>query len=232
MNTDTVLIPTVHIWHARFDWLTDKYNTFEATLAADERLRAARYIAQQMRDRFVLARGMLRAVLASYLNAIPDALRLAYGMKGKPFLPGSDIRFNLSHADGLIVLAITRGVEIGVDVENVRPIPEMKTMVRDNFSLSEQAALWSLPAVEQSDAFFRIWTRKEAYVKALGDGYMSFGQFDVNHENPPRIIRVEQDDPARWSLAQLDLGPDYAGAVCIEGQNPRLETHNFLELST
>jgi 4'-phosphopantetheinyl transferase len=231
MIDEAVTPSTVHLWHARFDWLADKYNTFESSLAADERLRAARYIAQQMRDRYVLARGMLRAVLASYVNAIPGALRLAYGLRGKPFLPNSDLRFNLSHADGLIVLAVSQGAEIGVDVERVRPIPEMKTMVRDNFSLREQAALWSLPAVDQPDAFFRIWTRKEAYVKALGDGYMSFGQFEVNHENPPRITWAEHGDPSRWALAHLDLGAEYAGALCVEGgTTPQVITRNFLEL--
>lgn len=230
MTDEAVKPSTVHLWHARFDWLADQYQTFESTLAADERLRAARYLAKQMRDRYVLARGMLRAVLASYVNAIPGALRLAYGLRGKPFLPNSDLRFNLSHADGLIVLAVSQGVEIGVDVERVRPIPEMKTMVRDNFSLREQAALWSLPATDQADAFFRIWTRKEAYVKALGDGYMSFGQFEVNHENPPRLLSVQQGDPARWSLAHLDFDTEYAGAICVEGEAPQVITRNYLEL--
>lgn len=230
MTDKTVTPSTVHLWHARFDWLADQYSTFESSLAADERVRAARYLAQQMRDRYVLARGMLRAVLASYMNAIPGALRLAYGLRGKPFLPNSDLHFNLSHADGLIVLAVSKGAEIGVDVERVRPIPEMKMMVRDNFSLYEQAALWSLPAAAQSDAFFRIWTRKEAYVKAIGDGYMSFGQFDVNHETPARILRVEQGDPAQWSLAHLDFGAEYTGAICVEGVAPQVITRDFLEL--
>lgn len=222
---------TVHLWHARFDWLADRYNAFEDMLAAEERLRAARYMAETVRLRFVLARGMLRQVLAGYMDIIPNALRLAYSLRGKPFIPGSDLRFNLSHADGMIVLAITRGFEVGVDVERVRQMPEMATVARDNFSLYEQASLWSLPQVDQLPAFFRIWTRKEAVVKALGDGFASFGQFDVNHDDPPRILRVENDDPNRFSLAHLDFGVDYAGALCVEGAVPQIDIRSYDDIA-
>lgn len=230
-TSDTPPSPTVHLWHARFDWLADRYTAFEDMLAAEERLRAARYMAETVRLRFVLARGMLRQVLAGYMDIIPNALRLAYSLRGKPFIPGSDLRFNLSHADGMIVLAISSGFEVGVDVERVRLMPEMATVARDNFSLYEQASLWSLPQVDQLPAFFRIWTRKEAVVKALGDGFASFGQFDVNHDDPPRILRVQDGDPARLSLAHLDFGVDYAGALCVEGAAPHIITRSYDEVA-
>lgn len=216
----------VHVLSASLDVPVDLRRPLWASLSPDERARAERFRFAVHRDRFVVARALLREILGVFLGVAPGRLAFDYGARGKPSLArpfaAEDLRFNLSHADGLALYAITRGREVGVDVEPVRPLPDAERIAARFFSAREQAALRSLAAPERAEAFFACWTRKEAFLKATGDGLSRpLDAFDVSvlPGLPARLERVEGEphEAGRWSLAEVrpDLG--YMGAVAVAG---------------
>ncbi len=220
----------VHVWRASLDLGASRRHALHLTLAEDEQERAERFHFAKDRARFIAGRGLLRAILARYLRADPAGLRFCYDPKGKPALtPASHtggLRFNMSHSHGLALYAVTRGRELGVDLEYIQPRLEGGIAERF-FSPREVAALGALPADLRNEAFFACWTRKEAYVKAKGDGLaLRLDQFDVslNPRQPAALLRMEGDpqEACRWSLWALDAAPGYAAALCVEGHDWRL----------
>lgn len=227
---DTLTSDTLHLWVGRFSALAARRAFFESLLAADEQQRAARFVADDVREHFILARGMLRVLAGHYLNVGPEAIRFTYGARGKPALPESNIGFNLSHSGDLIAAGFISRREVGVDVEEIHPIPEMKRVAMDNFSPAEFEIWDALPSDVQMRAFFTCWTRKEAYIKATGDGFrLPLANFDVSFtpDEAPRLLRAEGDDPARWSLLHLDPAAEYVGAACVEGPVLHLTIFNI-----
>ena len=199
-------------------------------LSPDEHARAGRYYFTRDRAHFVVARAALRLILASCLRAEPAALRFNYSSAGKPSLAHRQSRplaFNLSHSHELALVAVTGGREVGVDVEHARELPELADIARRFFSPREAARLLALPVAEQPAAFFRCWTRKEAYLKARGDGIVAgLDRFDVSFSpgEPPALLRT-LDDPAeaaRWTLLDLSPAAGYSAAVAVTGLNPQL----------
>lgn len=224
----------MYLWQAQFSALTHLRQSFEAVLSADERERAARYLSEAVRTRFVIARGVMRHVLGYHTRLSPRSLTFVYGAQGKPSLPQSNIHFNLSHSADLLLLGVTVGHPLGVDVEHIHFIPEMTTIAQDHFSLNEQQALFALPPDAQQRAFFTCWTRKEAYIKATGDGFsLPLRDFDVTlaPDEPPQMSRAEGDDPARWRFLHLEPMPGYVGAVCVLGHDFNMTHHVFDERS-
>lgn len=228
----------VHVWRASLDLPPPRVRALLASLAHDERDRAERFHFQVHRDRFIAGRGLLRAILARYLGRTPDQLRFSYSPHGKPAVAANtgagDLRFNVSHSDGLALYAITRGREIGVDVECLRPDFVSEEIARRFFSPREVAAVQALPAVERHEAFFACWTRKEAYIKARGEGLsMPLERFDVSlAPGEPAALLSTLDEPAaaaRWSLWALDPGPGYAAALAAEGHGWRLRCWQWPE---
>jgi 4'-phosphopantetheinyl transferase len=213
----------VHVWLASLDRPSaSEAATLRDLLAPDEARRADAFAAEDERRRFVVGRGLLRVLLGRYLNEAPAALRFDYGARGKPMLAGSPVRFNLSHAGGIVLYAIALGRDVGVDVERVRSLPDLARIARRFFSAWEADTLLRLPGGEREPAFFRCWTRKEAYVKALGRGLaVPLDAFDVSFTqgDAARLLRTTVDErgPERWSLSDLDPGPGYAAAVIVEG---------------
>jgi 4'-phosphopantetheinyl transferase len=199
-------------------------------LSADERDRAARFHFDRDRRRFMAGRGLLRLILARYLDRPPGSLRLSYGPRGKPALAESrgtpPLRFNVSHAAGLALYAVGRDRELGVDVERIAP--ELEAGIAERFfSPREVAALARVPPDRRSESFFACWTRKEAYVKAKGDGLaLGLDQFDVSLApgEPAALLHVDGDpgETVRWSLLALDPGTGYAAALAVEGAGWRL----------
>lgn len=226
----------IDLWRATFRDLDARRAEWRQLLSADEIARAERFIDPGVRARFICGRGMLRAILGDLTGSDPAALRFAYGPRGKPALSGgdgvvSDLVFNLAHSGDVLLLAVGRAREIGVDVEHVRPLPHLRTMARDNFSDAERAALFELPESERNRAFFRCWTRKEAYIKARGDGFaLPLTSFDVTLESAgdARLLRIDDDDPVRWTLHHLEPYPDYIGALCTTQPPPILRWHDFV----
>lgn len=188
-------------------------------LSPDEQRRANRFISPLIKTRFILSRGILRHVLSSYTHQPPEKLAFNYGARGKPTLQNISFAFNLSHSEDVALLAIAQTAHIGVDVEYMAEMAEMRRVASDYFSANEQIALFTLPPHDQMPAFYRCWTRKEAYIKARGDGFaLPLDKFDVTlaPDDPPCLLRtMEDDNPQNWQFFHLEPTKGYMGAVCL-----------------
>jgi 4'-phosphopantetheinyl transferase len=216
----------IHVWRAELDQPDATVERLGRTLSPDEQERARRFVLERVRTRFVVGRGLLRTILGRYLAREPHRLRFAYGDRGKPALApaeSTDLRFNVSHSGGAALFAVTRGREVGVDVEQLRPMPRAERIAERFFSAPEIRALAALPAARKAEGFFTCWTRKEAYIKARGDGLAHpLDRFAVTvaPDEPVRLSAVGGGDAgeiAHWSLAALPAGPGYVGAVSAGG---------------
>ncbi|HZI78371.1 MAG TPA: 4'-phosphopantetheinyl transferase superfamily protein [Vicinamibacterales bacterium] len=209
------------IWLADLD-AADAGESALAILSEDERVRADRFVFDIHRRRFIACRAWLRTRLAERLGRPPASLRFEYGPVGKPSLFGGEpLRFNVSHSDRHALVAMAEGAEIGVDIERLRPLSDMDALAARVFSTAEQAALGRVPADRRIDAFFAGWTRKEAYIKARGEGIGFLGAIEValSPGETPRLIRVagQPEELQRWSLEAFTPVPGCAAAVCLEG---------------
>lgn len=222
----------VHVWRAFLGLTASCVRSLQHTLSPDEQARAERFYFERDRERFIVARAVLRDILARYLKKKPGQLRFCYNPHGKPALAGQYGRealcFNVSHADGVALYAVTRVRELGVDLEHIRPDLADEQIARRFFSARELAELCALPAHLKPEAFFTCWTRKEAYVKAKGEGLsIPLDQFDVSlaKEEPAALLRTAWDpqEASRWSLQELTPGADYVAALAVEGHHWRLK---------
>jgi 4'-phosphopantetheinyl transferase len=198
-------------------------------LSPDERRRAAAFHFERDRRRFAAARGILRELLGRYLGVDSSALVFVYGSHGKPALasPWEGLRFNVSHSGGLALFAFATGQDVGVDIEQERPLPEMDSIAERHFSPLENAALQLLAEPERRRAFFRCWTRKEAFIKAIGDGLShALDSFDVTvaASEPARLLRVagEPDASRRFRLEGLEPAHGFAAALAALGRPARV----------
>lgn len=215
----------LHVWRAVVDRSSDELDRLRATLDEDELARARRFRFEEHRRHFVARRGILREVLSAYVDRPAAELRYRLGSRGKPELGGDascNLKFNLSHSAGLALIAVARGRDVGVDVERVVPERADRKLAQRFFSDGENEALEGLGEADFVEAFFRCWTRKEAYIKARGEG-LSFPlrQFEVSvaRDEPARLLRVvgNEREARRWSMLALHPGSGYAGAAVIEG---------------
>lgn len=192
-------------------------------LSADERGRAERFVFEVHRRRFTAARGLLREVLGGELGTPPAAVRFDYGPRGKPALAydlETELRFNVSHAQERAILAIARGLELGVDIEAVRQSIDHAAIAKRFFSPKERDALLALPEAARADAFFTIWTRKEAYVKLLGGGLLiPLDSFDVSLGEPARLLRSKGGEaaPEPAELLSLAVPTGFRAALAVAG---------------
>lgn len=208
---------------------------FESLLDDDERNRAARFRFQEHRNRFIVARGALRTILGGYLQAEPAALQFSYGRYGKPALAegfaANAVSFNLSHSGEFMLMAVTRGREVGVDTELINQEFVTSEVAEKFFSRREILSLRSRPEHLQTEAFFNCWTRKEAYIKARGEGLtLPLDQFDVSLEPSGASLldnRISPGEVSRWSLQELHPAPGYCAAVAVEGFSWRLRLIDF-----
>ena len=210
----------VHVWRISLEQPADALERYRRTLEANELERAGRFYFDKHRRHFIVGRGFLRDVVARYLATAPETLRFGYGEYGKPSLTGEQsLRFNLSHSHEVALLAVAREVELGVDVEHVRADFATGDIARRFFSRAEVETFNSLTREEQVAAFFRCWTRKEAYIKAIGKGLSQpLDAFDVTLApgEAAALLRAEDDDASRWALSDVYVGGDYAGALMVE----------------
>lgn len=211
---------TVHVWRIRLDQENHGLERFRETLEPHELERAGRFHFEKHRRHFIVARGFLRTVIAGYLQAKPEALRFSYGEFGKPALESEhSLRFNLSHSNEVALLAVALDVELGVDVEHIRADFASEDIARRFFSRPEVDAFNALRQEERVAAFFRCWTRKEAYIKAIGKGLsQALDEFDVTLAPgiAPALLRAKDDDATRWWLRDVEVGEGYAGALAVE----------------
>ncbi len=220
----------VHVWAASLAPPREEREALATILSDDEQERAARYLVAGPREQFVVARGVLRSLLGRYLGVEPRGLSFGQNRHGKPILlsPGSRLHFNVSHSREVALYAFALRGEVGVDVEHCRPHASHLDLARRFFTPAEADALTALPLGESESAFFRVWTRKEAFLKLLGlglaGGTESF-EVSVPPDEPARLVRLHgQEGPAaRYALENLTPAEGYAGALAVEGHGSQLE---------
>ena len=209
-----------HVWRVQLEQPPERVAEFLRTLDEDERERANRFHFEKHRRNFIVGRGVLRLLLGRYLETRPEEVRFSYGPQGKPMLSGehsaSSLRFNASHSGEVAVYAFVNDCQVGIDVELVKGDFATEEIAERFFSTNEIAALSALPATEKPAGFFRFWTRKEAYIKAIGTGLSHpLDQFDVTVEI------------AGWSILDLDVESGYAAALAADGTIRRLHSFHF-----
>ncbi len=217
-----------HVWSLPLDVSQSSVASVTEYLSPDERQRADRFRFEVHRNRFILGRGLLRVILGSYCDLPPEKLRFNYGPNGKPELApveggrraGGPPHFNLAHSEGVGVLAVTQTGPVGVDIEHVRRLVDFKELVSQFFSAREAAEFLELEKEQQPAAFFNLWTRKEALLKATGEGIAhSLNRVEVSFlpGEPARVrsLPAEQWAGGDWSLVELAISPAYAGALAL-----------------
>ena len=217
----------VDLWWENIDSRSQRISEFWKTLSEAEQNRAERFRFDRHRERFIVQRARLREILSGYGDVPPGAIRFREGSGGKPEIEADNpmIRFNLSHSGGYALYAVAYGREVGVDVEVVRPKPKAAGLVERFFSQNERRAFRKLHPHEEDVAFYALWTRKEAYVKALGKGLrFPLDRFDVSLEpgDQDALLHVEgaPEELKRWSLRDIDLGQGFKAALAVELTNP------------
>lgn len=228
----------VHVWRASLDRDEAALIEFSATLSQDEKDRARRFHFERDRARFVAARGLLRDILGRYLRLPPRGVEFAYNEYGKPSLAGGvgGLRFNLAHSGGAALYAFAQGREVGVDVELWREDFASMEVARRFFSGAEVRALGSLPSGLLTQAFFNCWTRKEAYIKAIGEGLshpLDCFTVSLAPGEPARLLATDRDPAAAsaWSIFDLKPFDNCAAAVAVGGAAPLLRCWDWRPLT-
>jgi 4'-phosphopantetheinyl transferase len=212
----------VHVWSALLDVPPARLARLAGHLSPDERARAARFRFDRDRRRFTAARGALREILGAYLGRPAPDVAFVYGAYGKPALAppldATGLAFNLAHAAGLALYGVALGRPLGIDVEEVRPLPDLLGVARRVMTPGELAPFAALPPDPQREAFFALWTRKEAYLKATGAGFSlrpdGFAVDDLRAGGP-------------WRLHDLSPAPGFAACVAVEGDGDPLRCRRW-----
>ena len=215
----------IHVWAATLAAPPEALEKYSATLSPDEKERANKFKFEKHRNRYIAARGALRAILGNYLRVAPVELRFVYLTNGKPALAeecgGAGIHFNLAHTEDLALVAVTRIGMAGVDVESVRPVKNVEELVARFFSPRENDLFQKVPDPQKPAAFFNLWTRKEALLKATGEGItrsLSLVEVSFLPGEPARLLAISGDAEAArgWGLRELLPAKGFAAAVAVQ----------------
>ncbi len=226
----------VHVWKVEIGVESPRIPLFWSVLAKEEQERASRFYFSPDRDRFVVCRGLLRRFIAEYLHLDPALVTFQSKPHGKPSLAGgcteADLRFNISHSHDRALFAFSRGREVGVDIEQIDAKPAEEQIAERFFSPEEVSALRALPSDQQIEAFFLCWTRKEAFVKARGEGLsIPLDQFAVSLEpgRPASLLWVKGNphETQKWLLRNLNPGAGYAAALVVESGEVEVRCWNL-----
>jgi 4'-phosphopantetheinyl transferase len=223
-GSQTLLRRDIHVWAVP---LWGEPERFLPLLSAVERERAERMLILDHRRRYTIAHGALRAILGGYTGEDPATLQFRTGPRGKPYLSErKDLFFNLSHSGQMALVALAHA-EVGVDLEKLRHLESLRDIAQRHFSPSEYEGLSALSGDEQLRAFYRVWTSKEAFIKALGAGLsLRLDVFDVAVAGDMRFLafRDREDPPESWALRDVSPGPAFAGALAIRGTDWQVRT--------
>jgi 4'-phosphopantetheinyl transferase len=215
----------IHVWRVLLHTASAQAQKVRWMLAGDEINRAQGFYFSRDRDRFVTVRGFLRVLLGTYLQIPPERIKFHYGVRGKPTLASNQINtvlnFNVSHSHELALLAFTYNKAIGIDLEFIRPEIVREQVAERFFSTQETATLRALPDSLQPIAFFNCWTRKEAFIKATGEGLSRpLNQFSMSLTpgEPARLLDIQgqPEEPSNWLIQELDAGSDYRAALAVK----------------
>ena len=215
---------TVHLWWARVSEAEPHLDRLRRTLSSDEAERAARFRVEDARQRFIVARAVLRSVLGRATGVDPADLVFAYGEHGKPHLPAGGPSFNVSDSGDFAVVALA-SAELGVDAEVMRPLARRKQLARRICTQRELEAIESIPEAERDASILRLWTCKEAGLKAVGTG-LSGGvrnvEIDLRPDGPPRLHRLCGETDG-WTLLPVKLEPTVVCTVVVQGQDWKVD---------
>jgi 4'-phosphopantetheinyl transferase len=220
----------VHVWWLSLSGAEPEVEAALAAMTSDERERALRFRFARDRRRFVVARTAVRLILGEYTGLAPLQIPLRLSDSGKPYLADrSDLRFNLSHCEDRGVLAVSRH-PCGIDLERIRDVPEALEIAQRLFTASENRALRAISSRQRPGAFLRCWTRKEAFVKARGEGLATtpLRSFDVtlNSGTPALTLRGERPS-GKWTIRNLPAGPGWIGALVVGATTVRLRFRDW-----
>lgn len=218
----------VHLWLTSTLMDENRLKLIESFLLDEEIARANRFHFDRDRRQFVIARGLLRMFLESY-SGVSYKRQTVFqkGQHGKPYAANSEVMFNVAHTGNYVLIGFSRGVDLGVDIEMMEPQRDFLAIAERYFSTAEQSALRELEDSDVATGFYNAWTRKEAFLKAVGVGLSDhLHGFDVSLSpyEEARIVSIRPIDPAwkgetasQWSLFALDAAPDVAGALAQKG---------------
>ena len=224
----------LHVWHINLDVNRDKVEQASALLDDQERSRAFKYSTPLLRDRYIVAHGVLRQMLAQYADTPPGVIQYERTKHGKPVLTdaylGQKLSFNLTHSGNLALLAIADGRSIGIDIEKIKPYSDLESVAHRNFSALERSALSTLDKSDLLTGFYTLWTRKEAFIKAIGDGLSyPLDSFVVPIQPHPSStwtpVISDNVKQAQWFVQDLSRLPDYAAAVVCDNANMKVVEH-------
>lgn len=221
----------IHIWRKRLDDCNSDVNKYECILSRDELEKAHRFKFEKDKNYYIVGRGTLREILSKYLNADSAKLKFSYSQNGKPSLENNKLKFNLSHSNGYAAYAFTTDDEIGIDVEYMREIPDILQVSERFFSEMERDELNKIGENQLELGFFNCWTRKEAFLKAIGDGLSyPLENFSVtlNPKDEPKIFWIK-DHPDKikfWSLYNLPAAIHYVSSVAIKAKDKKIVIKN------
>ena len=225
----------IHVWLIQLSHIHDPSN-LEIEMLSQQELETLRWFHfEQDRNRYLVSHCALRTILAGYLGIAPGQIQYQYSRMGKPSLTGSSgVYFNLAHSHDIALVAVAANEEIGVDVEFIRPIEDIDHLARTCFSPREYMDFSQTTPSASQRAFFNGWTRKEAYIKAVGEGLSyPLDQFDVSilpWESPMLTsIAGHPDDVNQWTLQDIPLGEDYAASVALKAQHVNVRFLSFFE---
>lgn len=217
----------VHVWRVPLAAAHAQTEMLFRTLDANERARAATFRFNRHRDEFVTTRGTLRMLAAAYLGLRANSISFGYATKGKPYIqfPRADLRFNVSHSGEFALLAFGRGREVGIDIERRQPLEDLLAVASITFSARECSALRNLSPDLWLEAFFSCWSRKEAFLKATGEGLSYLADFDVSlHPDEPALLRAAGPfRRERWSFHAMPAIVNHASALVVEGHDAQIE---------
>ncbi|MEQ9552690.1 MAG: 4'-phosphopantetheinyl transferase superfamily protein [Coleofasciculus sp. G3-WIS-01] len=235
LSTLVLSAQQIHVWQADLNRSLAQIERFAQLLSPDEQQRASRFYFERDRNHFIAGRGILRTILSRYLNQPPNQIQFDYSSRGKPALatinPENTLGFNLSHSHGLALYALSPTLKLGIDLEYMRPMPDVQKLAQRFFTSREYAAIQTLSGDQQQIAFFNGWTRKEAYLKATGDGLAGLSEIEVSliPGESAKLLSIAGDSnaAAHWSVYPLTPAPDYVAAVAIPGQDWQIDCIEF-----
>jgi 4'-phosphopantetheinyl transferase len=217
----------IHLWWARTDSLEWDLIHLSSLLSDDEQNRADRFHFPHHRQRFIVSHGMLRSILGYYLQQPPSSLKFVNDAKGKPHLEipdhGPKMFFSLSHSKDMTLCAIAWDLQIGADIEHIRPLSHMESLAQKYFSESELKSILDASSNDRNRNFFLYWTMKEACLKASGEGLTGLRKLEIaSHSlNPAAYSCSFKDSEQIWTIQSIPVHTQYSASVAIEGKDMR-----------
>lgn len=217
----------IHIYRLSINIPSERIYNFEKLLSADELKRANRFRFEKDKNHFITGRGLLRIILSRYLDESPAGINFSYHEKGKPYLKDNSLKFNLAHSGGKAVYALTMNNELGIDLEIMKELPDALDIASRFFSESEVSEFKNVSVENVKTAFFNCWTRKEAFIKAIGEGLSyPLADFSVTLKpgDEPKFlwIKNDPDEVNKWSLININAHDNFISSLAIKTSDTRI----------